>query len=91
LLENRVVVYIGTISYGLYVYHLFMSSLYFDFVAPTLSLAFEGKGTIWLMYFILLFLVSSLSYYLLEKPLNSLKKYFSYSPSELPLPENTPH
>ncbi|MEZ5198531.1 MAG: hypothetical protein R2764_19750 [Bacteroidales bacterium] len=31
VLENKVMIYIGKISYGLYVYHMFIGPLYFNF------------------------------------------------------------
>jgi peptidoglycan/LPS O-acetylase OafA/YrhL len=77
-LENKVVVYLGTISYGLYVYHLFIGPLYFDWLSAKLSLHTELKYTLWGLYFIILVTLSSLSYYLIEFPLNWLKRFFSY-------------
>ncbi|HEV7230078.1 MAG TPA: acyltransferase [Bacteroidia bacterium] len=77
-LEHKVVVYLGTISYGLYVYHLFIGPLYFDWLSAELALHTESKYTLWGLYFIILILLSSLSYYLIEFPVNALKKYFSY-------------
>lgn len=89
LLQNRVSVYLGQISYGLYLYHNFVYNFYHtpatnlavriwnravrelpplnDFVA--LKLAY---------YFMLTVVVASLSWFLIEKPINALKDKFTY-------------
>jgi peptidoglycan/LPS O-acetylase OafA/YrhL len=78
MLENRISRYIGRISYGLYVYHMFMSALFFSVVASWLTFQTFTKHWLWFDYAVLLLVVASLSYYLVERPLNSLKKKFPY-------------
>lgn len=82
LLENPIVVYLGTISYGLYVFHLFMGDFYWNYLAHKLQIACNHKPTIWGFYFLACVMLASLSYHLLEKPINSLKRYFPYSAGE---------
>lgn len=73
LMSNKVLIYIGKISYGLYLYHslifLIMRRVGINITNPML------KNTIG---FMLLLLISSASWYFFEKPINNLKKYFSY-------------
>jgi peptidoglycan/LPS O-acetylase OafA/YrhL len=85
ILKHPVFLYLGKISYGLYVYHNFM---------PWLLRCISGKETTYqlhisfisfdqmqhpylafLIQFVMLIAIASVSWYLLEKPLNSLKKY----------------
>ncbi len=80
LLESRLLVYCGKISYGIYVYHLFMPLL----IAPIfrrLGFAYAERGMISLVISSATTIaMASLSWYLLEKPINQLKRYFSYTP-----------
>jgi|GEM_PF-839856 peptidoglycan/LPS O-acetylase OafA/YrhL len=78
LLENKVVTYIGRISYGMYVYHMFVSSIFLSVVFPFIHLPVSNKHLMWFYYLVIVMATSSLSYFLLEKPLNSLKKRFPY-------------
>lgn len=78
ILENKLVVYLGTISYGLYAYHLFIGDIFWKVVSPGMHLSTDLKTTLWLLYFIILIVISTLSFYIIEKPINSLKKYFTY-------------
>ena len=69
-------VYLGRISYGLYVFHLFALAL----VAKQLvvPLGFEGRL---LFSFLLTVLLAAVSYKWLEQPFLRLKKRFSYHPA----------
>ena len=69
-LAGRPFVYLGRISYGLYVFHLF----YLDLLAPAGLGFFAGKGAA------LLFTIgtASVSYFALEKPFLRLKQRFTY-------------
>src|SRR5258706_935958 len=74
VLENQVLRYLAKISYGLYVYH--QAIIWF---IPQLHLPFQ-PGSVQLYFFALssTIFVASLSYYLIEKPINNLKdKFFS--------------
>jgi peptidoglycan/LPS O-acetylase OafA/YrhL len=76
VLENPILRYLGKISYGLYVYH----TLVIWFLS-NLNLPFQPGST--QMYFFALgctTFVATLSFYLVEKPINNLKdKFFSVS------------
>ncbi len=77
LLENKPVVYVGMLSYGLYVYHMFMYSL-LNYLAPKWNLHVVSDYQLWLYWFEMLLLIASASYFLIEKPINVLKKYRPY-------------
>jgi peptidoglycan/LPS O-acetylase OafA/YrhL len=85
ILNSPVLLYLGKISYGLYVYHNFM---------PWLLRCFSGRETSYplpisfisfdhlkhpyvafLIEFVMLIALASISWYVFEKPINSLKKY----------------
>jgi len=77
VLESRVMVYIGKISYGLYVYHLFIQPLFFNILNKYLRIRTNDIGH-FLIFFILNMIIASLSWYFIEKPANGLKRYFRY-------------
>ena len=87
LLEWRPVTYIGTISYGVYLYHNFMRLL-----VPALLRRFGLPHSSLGLNFILMSLatlcIASASWYFFERPVNNLKKHFAYKASQgAPLPE----
>lgn len=76
-LQHPWVVYFGKVSYGMYVYHLFIPDLYY-YLAPRIGLAVSNKYTLFVAFFALTFLLSHLSWRIFEAPVNDLKKYFPY-------------
>lgn len=74
IFENKVLMYLGKISYGLYLFHKFIPDIYDKLGLPVqnlyLKLFIEG---------ILLITISSVSWFLIEKPINSLKNKFAYN------------
>jgi peptidoglycan/LPS O-acetylase OafA/YrhL len=69
ILENNYLVFIGKISYGLYLYHMIIPFFFFEntsWINATYNLG------------ILLF-ISIFSWYLIEKPINKVKQRFSYN------------
>lgn len=76
ILENKYLSHLGQISYGLYLYHLFAIPTFWDYISPALDLHSSKKITIWVLYFIFTWLAAEISYSLIERPFNSLKKYF---------------
>lgn len=85
VLMNPALVYMGKISYGIYVYHMVVSSHLTGFVLNKLSrfspISLHNPWIHLGTSFVLLMLVASLSWYLIEKPINNFKRYFTYSKS----------
>ncbi|RRB18436.1 acyltransferase [Larkinella knui] len=88
-LENPVSRYLGQISYGLYIFHNLIYNFYHTPPShPTIRIwnkmttlvpAIDQFFVLKFFYFaILTVIVASLSWFLLEKPINSLKDRFSY-------------
>lgn len=74
ILENKVLVYLGRISYGLYLFHPYITVMYKNLKFPVIDnllLRFTVQT-------IALVIIASISWYLIEKPINNLKKYFKY-------------
>jgi peptidoglycan/LPS O-acetylase OafA/YrhL len=83
LFSNPVTSYLGKISYGLYLYHhpipwlvrnLNGSETDFVLKVPKILPSFSNGYFIMLENFIILLLVASLSWFILENPINSLKR-----------------
>lgn len=76
VLENLILRYLGKISYGLYVYHA--AIIWF---IPQLHLPLQpGSAQLYLFALGCTIFVATLSFYLIEKPINNLKdKFFSVS------------
>jgi peptidoglycan/LPS O-acetylase OafA/YrhL len=79
ILELKPLIFIGKISYGLYVYHFFMNPLFsklfttFDLsnkVSASLTIAIKFTAT---------FAIAILSWFLIEKPIDNFKHHFSYA------------
>lgn len=77
LLENKFVVYSGVISYGLYVFHLFIPQLGY-YVFTFLDIKVENGYLLFPIYYFLTLLVATISWFLFEKPINDLKSRFPY-------------
>lgn len=88
IIELPPFLYLGRISYGIYLYHASFSAIMsiVDFALAkaglkwTLydslgSLGFSGRMSIWLVYLVV---IASLSYFLIESPINRLKGKFTY-------------
>ena len=79
LLAWAPVVYIGRISYGIYVYHLFMPVILPDVPAWFgLGSAEYLPGIYFIWYSGISVLVASSFWYLFEAPINRLKRFFPY-------------
>lgn len=85
-LNNQTIMFLGKISYGLYIYHNFIPWLVRCFrgtektyvlnVKPFLSDWHPSSLSLMLMQFFLLVGIASASWYGFERPLNNLKRYF---------------
>lgn len=80
IFAHRVPRYVGKISYGLYVYHMIVTSVLMPLVARVLQ-KFQiplGDVSYRVLSLALLIGLASLSWYLIEQPFNNLKKHFVY-------------
>ena len=86
LLDNKFIQYLGKISYGLYIYHNFIPWLIrcikgietyhpIDFIHIHASWL-SNPVILIIVQFLLLLVVSTIYWFLFEKPINNLKKYF---------------
>lgn len=75
IFENKMLMYLGKISYGMYLFHNFIPLIYKSLKLPPVQNLFLKFS----VQFILLVITASLSWFLLEKPVNNLKKYFKYN------------
>lgn len=80
ILENPLIIYLGKISYGLYLFHHLVAYFYMK-ISGSFVPEISNDGLKFLVFFILTVAVSMLSWHLFEKPINNLKKHISYSPS----------
>ena len=78
ILENRFVVYSGKISYGLYVFHLFVPSFFCNYLSGKLGLTVTNKYTAFVFFYLTTFVLAHMSWRFIESPINNLKKYFPY-------------
>ncbi len=72
--------YIGKISYGIYLYHFFLSKffgLFFEKIHVENIFTDMNVFFKFIIYFILTILIASISWYFIESPLNKLKKKFA--------------
>ena len=70
-------VYLGRISYGLYVFHLLALTLVTQLITPQLGVKFSFEGRL-IVSFLLTAVLAAASYRWLEQPFLTLKKRFSY-------------
>ncbi len=75
--RNRVLVFLGKVSYGIYIYHMFVPGV-IAYCLDAIGVDLSGKGLLMPMNFIVTFLVAYVSYKLVETPINNLKQRFSY-------------
>ena len=87
LLNNSKLIFMGKISYGFYLYHIYVPYLTADFL-PYLEITLPGilKPYAFILYFISIFfiaiLLSWLSWRFIEMPIMRLKKHFEYQAPE---------
>lgn len=79
MLESKPLTVLGKISYGIYVYHPF-APLFWVFVFNRMGLAYDSSGVInFVLSFAGTLALAALSWFLMEKPLNDLKRFFPYT------------
>jgi peptidoglycan/LPS O-acetylase OafA/YrhL len=85
LLGGSVVEHIGRISYGIYVYHFNVPGLIRYKIAPRLGLALpEAPWIKFAIYAAVTLVIASVSWQLIEKPINRVKSRFTYGPRLAP-------
>jgi peptidoglycan/LPS O-acetylase OafA/YrhL len=86
LLQWRPLVYLGKISYGLYILHFFVPLLSQQVVTWGGVSMSDMMGPIarTVVNFVVLVILSSLSWHFFEKKINDFKQYFPYVPPERP-------
>jgi peptidoglycan/LPS O-acetylase OafA/YrhL len=77
LLGNPVSVFLGKVSYGLYLYHLCIPALS-RWVLDNSGISRQPEPLMWVLYCLLTLAITSLSWYLFEQPINRLKDRFTY-------------
>ncbi|MCC9135754.1 acyltransferase family protein [Pontibacter silvestris] len=89
LFNNKLLLFMGKISYGLYLYHISLPYIVWAF-AKYMKPYISSLADNYLFYVFanvsLLFLVPWLSWRFIEKPFLSLKKYFVYQKAATPTP-----
>ncbi len=78
IIDNKILLFIGKVSYSLYVFHMIISDAVPDAIQyyGLGKLPFEGSNK--LIYVVILFAMSSASWFLFEKQILKLKKLFEY-------------
>lgn len=79
LLGNPVALYLGKISYGLYLYHLCIPSLC-GWLLNFMNVKPLPEIILWVLYAGLTLALTSTSWHLIEQPINRLKDRFQYRP-----------
>ena len=78
ILASAPLVFIGRISYGIYVYHPFVPNVT-SRMAPHFGVAIPiGPWTSTVFYILFTIIVAAVSWYAFERPINRLKKKFPY-------------
>lgn len=77
LLTYKPLIFLGKISYGIYIYHHFVPSLQ-RYLQDRWHLNLSGSGFNLLLHFLISFGIAYVSFVVIESPINKLKKRFAY-------------
>jgi len=80
LLGARPLAYLGRISYGIYLWHLFVPPLLWKALAAACAPQPRNGPALWLAWTLLTIAVSALSWHFFERPINALKRHIPYVP-----------
>ncbi|MEQ1948428.1 MAG: acyltransferase [Bryobacteraceae bacterium] len=86
ILESKALRYLGTTSYGLYVYHPFCAWLVAGAFRRLASSSEAHPYAHFTLFSILSILIASVSWFMMERPLNRLKDRFDFRAAPSPLP-----
>ena len=78
ILENKFIVYSGKISYGLYIFHLFIPDFFREQIMFKTGIFIGNKYILFIIYYLITFTIAHLSWKLIETPINNLKRHFPY-------------
>ena len=85
LLSNKLLISIGKVSYGIYLYHILYvyaaNRVWYKYIYPLYSSGIDSRYEPWiftLVNFVILYFISLLSWKVVEKPFLALKRKFEY-------------
>lgn len=70
--------YIGKISYGIYIYHFFLKGI-FPQVVYSMGITYLNNWQWFVVLSTITIIIASVSWFLIEKPINNLKNYVPYT------------
>ena len=80
ILDYGPIVYLGKISYGIYIFHLLIPLIAFSWIAKHLGVSYSNTGFVnFVATSLATFAVAALSWHFFEAPINRLKRHFPYS------------
>jgi peptidoglycan/LPS O-acetylase OafA/YrhL len=84
ILSSRPLISIGTISYGLYLYHICVPlSLHYAAANGWLPEAFKDGWPFWITCLSVTLLIGYASWFIIERPINALKVFFPYATTDV--------
>jgi peptidoglycan/LPS O-acetylase OafA/YrhL len=79
ILEFKPLIYLGKITYGIYVYHN-LTPLFLIFIFKQIGIPYQVPSFLnYVLSTVLTIVLASLSWHLFELPINNLKRYFQYT------------
>jgi peptidoglycan/LPS O-acetylase OafA/YrhL len=80
LLTLQPLQYVGKISYGIYLYHLFVLRMFWKLLRVAHLPPLNNEPVLFLVVSLMTVAMATLSWKFLEQPLNGLKRHFPYQP-----------
>jgi len=79
ILESKPLLYLGRISYGIYLYHNFVPSLAPNILSAIHVSVPRSTGGLFIVYAMLTIIMASISWHLIEKPISIIKNKYDAS------------